>query len=131
MYHTDLINSTLYLNVVSFIALTYPGTIPCRAWAASRPAASRYLDGDGHLTVSANCLEGGASETWLNRIRSPSQTRDNIQRYHMKLLDPNEFFYSTFQTQFLRLLLLKKVADCGTVRKGTSLDIYSRKHRMG
>ena len=50
---------------------------------------------------------------WLNQIQNPNQTRGNMKRYYTKLLDPNEFFlYCTFHTQFLRLLLLKKVAAC-------------------
>jgi len=74
----------------------------------------------------------GAGETWLNRIQSPSQTLDNIQQYYTKLLYPNELFlHYTYQTQFRRLLLLKKLAACSTIHKGISLDIYTRNHSMG
>jgi len=69
---------------------------------------------------------------WLNQIQNPNQTRGNMKRYYTKLLDPNEFFlYCTFHTQFLRLLLLKKVAACSTVYKNTSLDKYNRNHSLG
>jgi len=43
----------------------------------------------------------------------------------MKLLDPYDLFHCyTIETQFRRLLLLKKFAACSTVHKDTSLDIY-------
>ena len=48
----------MYLNVVSFVALSYhlPGTILCRAAATSRQAAPRYLG--AHLSLSLSVAGG-------------------------------------------------------------------------
>ena len=55
-----------------------------------------------------------------------------MKRYYTKLLYLNVFFlYSTFQTQFLKLLILKKVAACSTVYMSTSVGKYNQNHRMG
>ena len=66
------------------------------------PSLSETITRNIYWTSHRQCqLAGGrgADGTWLNRIRNPSQTRDNILRYYRKFLDLNEFFlYCTFQT---------------------------------
>ena len=48
-------------------------------------------------------------EKWLNRIESPSQSRDNILFYYKNLHDPNALLlYYTYEIHFRRLLILKK-----------------------
>ena len=82
-----LIKNHLWPNVVSFAALTYPGSNPC--WvAASRTAASRYLEVDDSLS---DCR--GWWGTWLNRLHNrnrmliPTPLWDCMILYH-----PNAFF---------------------------------------
>ena len=91
-----LIKNHLWSNVVSFVALTYPGSNPC--WvAASRTAASRYLEVDGSLSDWRGWWGDMAQPSlYRNRNLIPTPLWDCMNFYY-----PNAIFPCyTIQTKF-------------------------------
>ena len=118
------------MNVVLFAALTYPGTIPCRACvgAASQEAAQRYLEAYLSLSLWLE-VRGVAQRALLDRIEVRVWVNFNSSACTSKI--QRNFSLFNMRNTISEAADFNEGAVCSTIHMYTSLVLYILNHSKG